>query len=240
MLIIFESDSLLVIDKPAGLIVHSDGRTDEPTVADWILARYPALADVGGPWISPQGIGFPCPGIVHRLDRTTSGIMVIAKTNEMYAYLKDVFRKRIVRKTYYAIVEGDVRAQSGLISAEIVRIATAPRRWAALERELDHKRTAITEWNVVKRGFNNVGEALTALEASPKTGRTHQIRVHMASVGHPVLGDALYGRASSLISRPALHAAAISLPLPDGTMGEWRAEEPQDMRILSDSIFGYA
>src|SRR3989338_11403456 len=97
--VIFEDDSILVLDKPAGLIVHSDGRTQEPSLADWILERYPALASVGKPWISPQGEKILLPGIVHRLDRTTSGVMLIAKTNEMYRYLKQQFRERKIEKT---------------------------------------------------------------------------------------------------------------------------------------------
>jgi 23S rRNA pseudouridine1911/1915/1917 synthase len=253
--IIDETDDLLVLDKPAGLIVHSDGRTREPSVADWLLEQYPALAVVGEPWISPQGESIVLPGIVHRLDRMTSGVMLIAKTADMYAYLKQEFRARRVEKIYLAYAYGHMESEEGRIVAEIARSSEAPRRRLALRPHLDFlkqeyplrksrrwyarpceesdKRAAITEWKLLK----NLEADAAYLEVRPRTGRTHQIRVHLASIGHPVIGDPLYScdRASSEellgpAGRMYLHAYNISLTFPDGRHATFAAPLPPDFQ----------
>ncbi|OYV27140.1 MAG: hypothetical protein B7W98_02395, partial [Parcubacteria group bacterium 20-58-5] len=104
--IIYEDDDVVAISKPAGLIVHSDGRTEEPSLAEWAVVRYPQIALVGEPWTSPQGSVVPRPGIVHRLDRDTSGVMILAKTQEAYTFLKEQFQSRTTEKTYRAFVYG--------------------------------------------------------------------------------------------------------------------------------------
>ncbi len=224
--IIAETDELLVIDKPAGLIVHSDGRTIEPSVAEWILERYPKLASVGEPWVSPQGETILLPGIVHRLDRMTSGVMLIAKTPEMYAYLKSEFKARRVHKTYHAFVYGQMEKEEGRIIAEIVRSSEPPKRWYARETTEDDIRAAVTSWRVLERL-----EEATYIEAKPETGRTHQIRVHLASIGHPIVADHLYAPERPLIlgfTRPALHAHSITLTLPTGEPVSYSTPPPPD------------
>ena len=256
--IIFESDELLVIDKPAGLIVHSDGRTVEPSMAEWVLKKYPALAEVGEPWISPQGEKILLPGIVHRLDRTTSGVMLLAKTQEMYLYLKQQFTERKIEKTYMVWVYGHPETSSGQVVAEIVRaeifLAAAPalenpsvvakrattseskKGWAARSTTIDDTRAAITKWKALKETTDApTGEPASLLEIEPLTGRTHQIRVHISSIGHPVIADHLYApdRAPLLnFQRPALHASTISLTLA-GEQKSFSAPPPKDFHYAS-------
>ena len=224
--VIAETDDVLVIDKPAGLIVHSDGRTIEPSVADWVLENYPTLRDVGEPWISPQGETIALPGIVHRLDRGTSGVMLIAKTNEVYAYLKNEFKERRVEKTYLAYVYGEMEAEEGRIVAEIARTTTPPKRWYAKPREESDVRAAITDWKLLKKL-----EDASYIEVHPKTGRTHQIRVHLASIGHSIVGDPLYALDHPPAPRMYLHASSITLTLPGGKKPTFTALLPQDFFV---------
>lgn len=231
--ILYEDTELLVINKPAGLIVHSDGRTTEPSVAEWALAAYPSLANVGEPWTSPQGEVIARPGIVHRLDRDTSGVLVLAKTQEAYEFLKKQFQERSLEKKYRAFVYGHPREESGVIEAEIVRIRALPPRWGvAREGEEKKHRAAITEWRVLSRGADPMtGEKATLIEAEPKTGRTHQIRVHLKHVNHPVVCDSLYAKGRPCIlgfSRTALHALSLTLTLSSGERRTFEAPLPSD------------
>lgn len=223
--VLAETDGLLVLNKPAGLIVHSDGRTQEPSVAQWILQHYPALAVVGEPWVSPQGEVIPLPGIVHRLDRTTSGVLLIAKTQEMYTYLKNEFKERRVEKIYRAYVYGHMESKEGEIVAEICRSSVPPKTWYARPCEIDDKRAAITGWKLL-----GIYGDVSYIELYPKTGRTHQIRVHLASIGHAILGDHIYAADKPLLlgfTRPALHAYSISVLL-DGVRRTFTAPVPAD------------
>ncbi|MDE2079152.1 MAG: RluA family pseudouridine synthase [Patescibacteria group bacterium] len=243
-IVLYEDDDIIVIDKPAGLIVHSDGRTIEPSVAEWAVQRYPALADVGEPWVSPQGETVLRPGIVHRLDRTTSGVMVLAKTNEAHAFLKNEFQSRAVQKEYRAYVYGQPKAERGVIEAEIVRIRATPPRWGVARNEgmvvtkERAGRAAVTEWEVFARGADDAtGEKASFLAARPKTGRTHQIRVHLQSIHHPVVADHLYAKGRPAIlgfARPALHAFQLSLRLPNGAEKTFEAPLPPDFLTAAE------
>lgn len=230
--ILYEDADIVAVNKPAGLITHSDGRTDEPSVADWVLARYPELKDVGEPWTSPQGVVIPRPGIVHRLDRGTSGVMVIAKTREAYAFLKKQFGDRTTEKHYRAFVYGHPAKDAGVIEAEIVRIRSVPPRWGVLREKNKKHRAAITEWQVLSRGADpETGEKAAYVEARPKTGRTHQIRVHFKHINHPVVCDPLYAKGRQCLlgfSRPALHASSLSITLPSGERRTFEAAAPED------------
>lgn len=231
--ILYEDADVLVIDKPAGLIVHSDGRTEEPSVAAWVLEHYPGLADVGEPWTSPQGAVVPRPGIVHRLDRDTSGVLILGKTNEAYEFLRQQFQERTTEKTYRAFVYGNPTAERGVIEKEIVRIRSTPPRWGvAREGEDKKQRAAVTEWRVLSRGKDpETDEAAAYLEVMPKTGRTHQIRVHLKYLNHPVVADPLYaaGRPRLLgFSRTALHALSLTIAVPGGERRTFRAPLPDD------------
>lgn len=231
--ILYEDAAVLVINKPAGLIVHSDGRTKEPSVADWMLEHYPLAADVGEPWTSPQGEVIARSGIVHRLDRDTSGVLIIAKTKEAHAFLKEQFQNRSTEKTYRAFVYGHPVAERGTIEAEIVRIRSTPPRWGvAREGEGKKERAAVTSWRVLTRGADaDSGEKAAFLEVSPKTGRTHQIRVHLKSINHPVVCDPLYAKGRPTIlgfSRTALHALSLGITLPSGERRTFEAPAPAD------------
>ncbi|HUY05542.1 MAG TPA: RluA family pseudouridine synthase [Candidatus Paceibacterota bacterium] len=239
--VLYEDADVLVIDKPAGLIVHSDGRTDEPSVAAWVLAQYPQMAGVGEPWTSPQGEVVARPGIVHRLDRDTSGVMILAKTPEAYAFLKEQFQNRTTEKTYHAFVYGHPRANSGTIEAEIVRIRAVPPRWGIARAEEGKKhRAAVTDWRVLARGVDEEqDEKVAHLEARPKTGRTHQIRVHFKHLGHPVVCDKLYAKGKPCLlgfSRQALHAFSLSITLPSGERHTFEAPLPGDF-VAAQSRF---
>jgi 23S rRNA pseudouridine1911/1915/1917 synthase len=227
--IIAETDDLLVIDKPAGLIVHSDGRTDEPSLAQWIAEKYPELAKIGEPWVSPQGERVEVSGIVHRLDRTTSGVMLVAKDRDTFTYLKNEFKERRVEKIYWAHVYGDMKGE-GSIVAEIMRSSSVPRRWYARPCDEDDKRAAITIWRVLAHIIDPyTGKHVTRLEVRPLTGRTHQIRVHMASIGHPIVSDHLYAsdRPQLLGFRyPALHAYSITVTMQNGKKMTFTAPMP--------------
>lgn len=228
--VIADNKFLIAIDKPPGLITYSDGRTIEPSLAEWLIEHYPELADVGEAWVSPQGENVRVAGLVHRLDRATSGILIAAKTDEAHVFFKEEFRSRRVEKTYRALVYGHIRENTGVVSAEIVRTNSVPKRWEALPRDIMHRRSAITEWRVVARGsYGDVPATLVMLQ--PRTGRTHQIRVHMAHIGHPVLCDPLYAGPYAAVapcSRLMLHAHACALAQPDGSRGEYVAPIPTE------------
>lgn len=231
--VLYEDESVLVINKPAGLITHSDGRTKELSVAEWVLARHPDIQEVGEPWTSPQGEIILRPGIVHRLDRGTSGVMILAKTREAYAFLKQQFEDRSTEKKYRAFVYGHPTKNSGVIEAEIVRIRSIPPRWGVARTGEDRKhRAAITDWRVLSRGADSeTGENVSYLEACPKTGRTHQIRVHLKHIGHPVICDPLYAKGRPCLLgfvRPALHAHSLTISLPSGERRTFEAPLPSD------------
>ncbi|MFZ2719546.1 MAG: pseudouridine synthase, partial [Minisyncoccia bacterium] len=155
--LIAENEWLIAIDKPAGLIVHSDGRTEESSVAEWLLGKWPELRDVGEPWLSPQGEIVLRPGLVQRLDRTTSGVMIVAKTPEAYTHFKKKFKERRVEKTYHAFVYGHPADDAGRIVAEIDK-GGIPKRWFAKDTTEDDVRAAITDWKVLTRLSAEEGE----------------------------------------------------------------------------------
>lgn len=235
--ILYEDDDVLVINKPAGLIVHSDGRTEEPSVAEWVVSKYPAMEGVGEPWTTPQGVTVDRPGIVHRLDRTTSGVLILAKTQDAHAFLKKQFQDRAVEKEYVAAVYGHPKKDSGTIEAEIARVRSTPPRWSAsLKGTQNKKRAAVTDWHVLKRIATAEGEPVAVLSARPKTGRTHQIRVHLKALGYPILCDHLYAPGKSCpfsLARPALHARRLTLTLPSGGTRTFEAPLPPDMEFAA-------
>lgn len=224
--IIYEDESILAVNKPAGLLVHSDGKSDEPTLVDWILEKYPALKTVGEPLILSDGAKILRPGIVHRLDKETSGVLVIAKTPEAFAHLKKQFQHREMEKTYRAFVHGRVKNDSGVIEKPIGKSRSDFRKWSAEYGARGELRDALTEYTVLKRGSE-----VTYLEARPKTGRTHQIRVHLKAVGHPVVCDILYAPKKKCIlgfTRLALHAHTLTLTTLSGTRLKLEAPLPED------------
>ncbi|MFZ2072191.1 MAG: RluA family pseudouridine synthase, partial [Minisyncoccia bacterium] len=235
--VLYEDKDVLVIDKPSGISVHPDGKSKEKTITDWVLKNYPKMKNVGEPMCllktSEEAQNFsscalprvrggtlgdknfellPRPGIVHRLDKDTSGVLLLAKNQKAYEFLKDQFKNREIKKTYNAIVSGWVKNDHGIINKPIGRSPSDFRRRLAGRGARGELREAITEYKVLKRFENKKREKFTYLEVKPKTGRTHQIRVHMKFLNHPVVCDSLYdpkGLCIKGIDRLALHAKSI-------------------------------
>ncbi len=208
--IIYEDDDIVVINKPTGVAVHSGvGREGEPTVVSSLLARGVPLAGGGGDRV----------GVVHRLDADTSGVMVLTKTEEAYRSLIEQFQRREVEKEYLALVEGEVEPDRGVIEGPIGRDPRRP-RWMGI---VEGGKEAITEFEVLRRERGR-----TLLLVRPKTGRTHQIRVHLSSVGHPVVGDPLYGRGEGKLM---LHSWRIAFRHPrTGERVRFSAPPPSEFR----------
>ena len=216
--IIYEDRDIIAVNKPAGMMVHGvAGKiSKEPTLADILVEKYPEMRTVGDePMLRP--------GIVHRLDKDTSGVMVVARNQRSFEYLKSLFKERDMRKTYVAIVSGVPKPDRGVIDRPIgIQNGTTKRS----VRSVKMAKPAITEYEVVKTALAEDGSGgerqFTFLSVHPKTGRTHQIRVHLASIGHPIVGDALYGpkKQPPWAQRLMLHAA--SLEFSDGAGGRLR------------------
>ena len=200
--VLYEDKDILAIDKPSGIAVHADGKAKEKTITDWVLKNYPKMKNVG----EPMG-EIARPGIVHRLDKETSGVLLLAKNQKAHEFLKKQFQDRSIKKTYIAIVSGSVKDERGFVKKPIGRSPRDFRRYSAGRGARGEMREAETFYRVLKR-FGN----FTALEVRPKTGRTHQIRVHMKYLNHPVACDSLYNPGHPCpegISRLALHAHKI-------------------------------
>lgn len=274
--VLYEDEFILALNKPCGLLVHGDGRSKGETLVDWLNKNYPDLSEVGEPQTLQNGEVIKRPGIVHRLDRDTSGVILVAKTGETHKFLKEQFQNRKVEKIYNAVVWGKFLPEKmeGVIDKPIGRSSSDFRKWSSDYGARGELREAVTGYKVLFQSSENnpllptgavhsldfstknlnesckapdirfsppytkgeTGGEFAYLEVRPKTGRTHQIRVHMKSISHPVVGDKLYGPTTSLkasrgkeksisdnsesqlgFSRLALHALSIKLELPDGT-----------------------
>jgi len=245
--VLYEDDDVLVINKPAGLVVHSDGRTKEPTLVEWILKYRPEIKGVGDSSeeyrkqniesrknalnskfkIPDSAEAALRPGIVHRLDRETSGALVLAKNQIAFARLKKQFQRAQVHKTYHAFVWGNMKHDDGLIDRPIARSRTNPVLWSATRGKRGEEREAVTEYRVLgrKNGF-------TFVELYPRTGRTHQLRVHLKAINYPIVSDRLYApqhRPSLGFNRLALHSRAVSFVQPStGRRTVVEAPYPED------------
>ncbi len=227
--ILYEDKDLLIIDKPAGIIVHPTvNNINNPSIASWFLQKNPFVSNVGDPSTS-SGQENLRPGIVHRLDKETSGTLILAKNNFIFNYLKNLFKTRKVKKKYIALVKGEIKKQEGIINLPLIRSKKSPIKRKVVIKK-DKGKIALTKYKVLK-----LYNGYTLLEIFPQTGRTHQIRVHLASIGFPVVGDKLYGykkkdRNLINLSRHFLHAQTISFVLPSGELIKAEAPLPEDLK----------
>ena len=208
----YEDDDVLVVDKPAGLTVHPGPGHPSHTLVNAVLARCPDLAGIKGT---------TRPGIVHRLDKDTSGLIVVAKNDAAHQALARQFKERSVTKRYVALARGNVGRESGVIDAPLARDPRNRKRMAVVAGG----REARTAYRVVERF-----QGATLVEVTPETGRTHQIRAHFASIRHPLVGDLLYGGRSASLGRQFLHAAELTFAQPrTGQLVRCAAPLPPDL-----------
>jgi 23S rRNA pseudouridine1911/1915/1917 synthase len=233
---IYEDEHIVVVDKPPGMTVHPAGRMTSGTLVNALLFHVRDLQGVGG---------VLRPGIVHRLDKGTSGVMVVAKNDLAHDALVQQFKGREVQKIYLALAYGMMKGEEGVITAPIGRHPIDRKRFSLRTRQ---PKEALTEWQVQERF-----EGITFVQISPKTGRTHQIRVHMSAIGHPLLGDPLYTKKRWLdriedlnlreriktLGRQALHASLLAFRHPaTGERMEFIAPMPDDMEKILEVLRG--
>ena len=230
--VIFEDPHIIVLNKSAGLVVHPAPGNYTGTLVNALLYHFGSLPSQGSRTEADER---ERAGIVHRLDKDTSGVMVIARTHEALRSLSAQFKSRVVKKRYLALVLGVIKKGSGTIEAGLGRHVKQRKK---ISVHTHHAREAVTAY-IVKERFKNV----TLVEVEIKTGRTHQIRVHMAHIGHPVLGDRVYGGTKVMkhgavdIPRQMLHAETLSLLHPDtGTPLSFTAPPPADMAVIIEKL----
>lgn len=247
--VLYEDKNVVVINKPAGLLVHGIFDKNGPkhsgeTLTDWLAAHYPETKDVGDPKLDGK-VNPQRGGIVHRLDRDTSGALVVARNQKSFEYLKKAFQGRAVKKEYLALVWGRIHEKSGVIDKPI-SIKDGSVKRTVFEGKMP--REAVTEYERVayyryQHGKHN--DELTLVKVMPKTGRTHQIRVHFSSIGHAVVGDKLYGKKGTLVfedgstfDRHFLHAENIEFSAaPGGTKISIEAPLPAELdHVLKELI----
>ncbi len=229
--VLFENEHIIVIDKPAGIQMHPSSTERLSTVVNWALAHFPPIALVGEDALRA--------GVVHRLDRNTSGVLVLAKTALAFSELKSLFQNRQVQKVYHALVFGHVPSAEGEITFPLTQRVGTLKRMAVRNPGAFHgtMREAFTAYELRER-FQD----FDLLALFPRTGRTHQIRVHLAALGHPVVGDHLYGgrkaKGSTLASRQLLHASQLSFEL-FGEQHAYRTQLPADFQNAIASLPPY-
>ncbi len=219
--IIYEDENILVINKPSGLLVHPTEKSKEPTLVDWLIERYPEIKNVGdAPEIRP--------GIVHRLDKDVSGVILIARNQEYFEYLKKLFQTGGIKKNYLALVYGSVEPKTGVIKKPIYLKPGTTKRSVWQGKMV---KEAITEYRVIK---SIKDETFSFLKVMPKTGRTHQIRVHLASIGHPIVGDTLYGKKTNPfgLKRLFLHAESLEFEATGGQRIKIESGLPEELELI--------
>ncbi len=224
--ILFEDDQMVVVNKPAGMIVYPDGKHDYPALSHWLEKRY------------GEGNFF----FVHRIDRETTGVLVVALTEETFEFLKEQFKNRETKKTYRAFVHGTFKEERGIIDKPIgsSRGGSGPR---SAKLSYGVQRDAVTMYKVLTSRLYDAGvqEPVSYVEVFPKTGRTHQIRVHFASLGRPIIGDRLYGTGRPNLlgfERLALHALSLAITHPNGEEMTFSAPLPEDFKKAEAELQG--
>ena len=221
--IVFENDDLLIVDKPAGMVVHPAAGHDSGTLVHAVLGYDPDMEGIGGE---------ERPGLVHRLDKETSGLIILAKNERAHRWLQDQFRLRKVEKTYLALVDGKPPTPTGRVEASIGRDPSHRKKMAIVPT--GKGRESVSEYKTLESFKSH-----TLLEFHPHTGRTHQIRLHCQFLGCPIVGDSIYGRKNSTveIDRHFLHAARLKIVLPNETSPRvFEAELPNELKKVLEEI----
>lgn len=238
---IYEDDDVLIINKPAGWLTHEDGKTTASTVVEWFVRRTPEAFGVGELGYASDGSTLDRSGVVHRLDRETSGILILAKHQIAHQKLKKQFKNRAVHKEYRAFVYGRFHDRWATINRPIGRSVKDSRLRSAMKGAKGTLREAITDVERIGVGEWQ-SEAFSYLKLIPKTGRTHQLRVHLRAIDRPIVGDQFY--ATHIISnsnnlgleRLALHAHILELTLPNGNKERFIAPVPQEFEEAAERI----
>jgi 23S rRNA pseudouridine1911/1915/1917 synthase len=225
--IISEDEDLLVVDKPAGLVVFPEGETKEKTLIDLILEERPEFKNIGT---------IPRYGIVHRLDKDTSGVLLVAKNNETLASLQNQFKEGLIEKRYIALVVGNLKTEEGIIETLIGRSPQDRRKQKVYldnDPSSEGKRKAVTKYKLLQR-FENYD----LIEVEPRSGRKHQIRTHLSYLGHPIAGDKMYGFKNQPLpkglKRQFLHAAYLKIK--NGQIKEFKSELSEDLKEILNNL----
>ncbi len=236
--VVFEDDDLIVINKPVGMVVHPAAGNPDGTLVNALLFHCNgSLSGIGG---------VVRPGIVHRIDKDTSGLLVVAKNDETHLALAEQLKEHHIRRVYYAVAIGNIRDESGTVNAPIGRHPIDRKKMAVIRGANIPSREAITHWRVLARAEAD-GQCFTLIRCELETGRTHQIRVHMSSIGHPLLGDSVYGgsntrfeaRHKGLIQGQCLHAGELCFVHPKKNQEVlFHAPLPHAMQRLVEILFG--
>lgn len=235
--VLYEDDSVIVVNKPSGIKVHEDGRTEGDTVVDWLLARTPSVVGVGEPGKGPDGALLERGGVVHRLDRDTSGALLLVKHQDAFVHMKAQFHDRLVKKEYRAFVYGTMKEKWGTINKPIGRSVTHFKLRSAERGARGLLRDAVTEWELIGQSKTHA-----YLRLFPKTGRMHQLRVHLKSVSRPIVHDTYYAPESLTTSgdlgftRLALHAYSLTCTLPNGEKKTFIAPIPLDFEHAETAL----
>lgn len=240
--ILYEDENVIVVNKPAGLTVHPSSHEPTGTLTDYLLEKYPEIKGVGDP-LTGQGQEILRPGLVHRLDKDTSGVLIVARNQKSFEFLKNQFQERRVSKQYIALVAGRVVKEEGTIDLPIARYRKMPTRQVAVRNIKQARgkiREAVTKYKVL-RHLVIEGKPFTLVVAFPETGRLHQIRAHFAAIGHPLAGDMKYGKKNKVqisgLGRHFLHASSLAVNMPpDGRERRvFTAPLPRECEILIKS-----
>jgi len=224
--IVFQNQDILIIEKPAGISMHpkeSAKPRNEVTILDILIKTFPEVKEIGE----------ERPGIVHRLDKDTSGLVIIAKNKKSSDYLQEAFRERKIKKVYKALVWGRLEPEEGAIDAPVGRNPKQRSKMAVVPS--GQGREAFTEYSVLGY-FSSNKDTYSLVLVNPLTGRTHQIRTHFASIGHPIVGDRLYGPQKGSLDRQFLHAVSLSFKLPSGEYREFKSQLPPDLKSFLDNL----
>jgi len=239
--VVFENENILAVNKPVGLLVHGDGRHKQVTLVDWILKSYPEISGVGEDIFINEKTIIARPGIVHRLDKDTTGVLLIAKNQDTFYSLKEQFKNREIKKNYRCFVYGAVKFDVKTITAEIGRSKTDFRKWTTNRGVRGEARPAETQYKMIYKNKD-----FSYLDVFPKTGRTHQIRVHLQYDNYPIVADHLYAgkkydreappEKNLFFETQALHAYKINFKDLDGAELEAIAPVPKSFEKALECI----